>query len=168
MTKLYGWLAGALILLSGCSTPPPPLPIPQTTLRGQVNQMQIAGIQMIEQGDRLMMIIPTDKYFEPGTATVKESQQQNLRHMALFTKQFADAYPNSVIRVIGYTDQVLNQKAQLDLSRSYAEAVSAYIFNAGVDRRRIATEGRGSKEPVAEQAAPRSATLNRRVVVQVN
>ena len=40
MTKIYGWLAGALILLSGCSTTPPPLPIPQTTLKGQVHQMQ--------------------------------------------------------------------------------------------------------------------------------
>ena len=168
MSKIYGWLAGALILLSGCSTTPPPLPIPQNTLNGQVHQMQHAGIQMIQQGDRLMMIIPTDEYFEPGTATVKESQQSNLRQMALFTKNFADTYPNSVIRVIGYTDQVLSQKAQLDLSQSYAEAVSAYIFNSGVDRRRIATEGRGSREPVAEQSTPRSATLNRRVVVQVN
>jgi outer membrane protein OmpA-like peptidoglycan-associated protein len=168
MTKIYGWLAGALILLSGCSTSPSPLPIPQATLQGQVTQMRAIGIQMIQQGDRLMLIIPTDVYFEPGTATVKESQQQNLRQMALCTKKFADAFPNSIIRVIGYTDQVLNQKTQLVLSQSYAEAVSAYLFNAGVDRRRIATEGRGSREPVAEQAAPRSATLNRRVVVQVN
>jgi outer membrane protein OmpA-like peptidoglycan-associated protein len=169
MTKLYGWVGATLLILSGCASTPPPLPAPEpAVLKGQVTVMRNAGIQMLEQGDRLTMIIPTDAFFDPGTTTVKESQQKSLQQMALFTKNFAGSYPNSIIRVTGYTDQVMSQKTQLELSQNYASAVSAYLFNAGIEPRRIATEGRGSREPIADQSNARSASMNRRVVIQVN
>lgn len=169
MNKMYGCVAGALLLLSGCSSEPNELPKPQPLyLEGQIQQIQTAGIQIIQQGDRIILIIPTDLYFEPGTAKVKESRQKTLQDVAIFVKKSAGDYPNSVIRVIGYTDQVLGIKSQQELSQSYAEAISAYLFNAGVNPKRIAIEGRGSREPVAGQTSPRSATQNRRVMIQVN
>lgn len=165
-------LIGALVLLSGCSSAPPPAPSAANALppplKRQVSQIETAGIQVIQQGDRLTMIISTDSYFDPMSTTVKDERQTDLREMAKFAKSFADTYPNSVIKVTGYTDKVFSHRTQLELSQSYADAVSAYIFNAGADPRRIATQGRGSNEPIAGEYEPTSAALNRRVVVQVN
>ncbi len=170
MIKKPCLLISVLALLSGCaSAPPTPPPAPVVVkksplIQHQVSQIETAGIQVIQQGDRLTMVIPTDQYFEPMTTSVAEGQQKNLQHMAIFVKNFADHYPNSVIRVTGYTDQVFSHKAQLELSQSYASVVSSYLFNTGIDPRRIATQGRGSNEPVAGESTPSRATMNRRVV----
>lgn len=164
MSKKYRLLLGAALMLSGCSLQPSAQPVITT----QASQIKTTGIDVIQQGDRLTMVVPTDIYFDPMTSTVKEEKQKNLQQMAKFVKNFADTYPNSVIRVTGYTDRVFSSRTQLQLSQNYADAVSAYIFNAGVDSKRIATQGRGSNEPVAGEFEPSSAALNRRVVVQVN
>lgn len=163
------WAAlGMIAFLCGCSSPPPPPPPPPPAIKHQVSQMETAGIQMIQHGDRLMMIIPTDNFFEPMTTTVKREQKQNLRLMAKFVKTYADRYPTSVIRVTGYSDRVYSQRTQLQLSQNYAEAIAAYIFNTGIAENRLAIQGRGSNEPIAGEYAPASMALNRRVVVQIN
>lgn len=165
------FLMGTLALVSGCSSAPPPQVVVQPAKPEVVkmaNQLQTAGMQVIQQGDRLTIVIPTDLYFEPMSATVKDNQQTNLRQMAKFVKNFTEPYPHSVIRVTGYTDQVYSQIAQLKLSQNYASAISSYLFDAGINPQRIATQARGSNEPVAAQTPAASLALNRRVVVQVN
>lgn len=171
MVQKRSWLMlGLLSSLVGCASQPPPPSSPSQppVYKRQVSQMKTVGIQVIQHGDRLMLVIPTDLYFEPKSTTVREERQTDLQEMAKFTKYFADTYPNTIIRVTGYTDRVYSHQTQLALSQSYAEAVSAYLFNAGINPTRIATQGRGSNEPVAEEHAPKSAALNRRVVIQVN
>lgn len=172
MIKKSCLLFSTLVLLSGCAASPPP-PVSTTVIekpavKRQVSQLETAGMQIIQQGDRLTIIIPTDVYFEPRTTSIKDEQKANLVKMALFVKNFTDSYPNSVVRVTGYTDHVFSQRNQLELSQSYASAVSSYLFNAGIEPRRIATQSRGNNEPIAAETPPSSSALNRRVVVQVN
>ena len=114
------------------------------------------------------MIIPTDRYFEPMTSTIRREQRTNLQQMASFVKNFVTRYPKSVIRVTGYSNRVFDQRTQLQLSQNYAEAIAVYIFNAGIPESRIAIQSRGSNEPIAGEYAPTSMAFNRRVVVQVN
>jgi outer membrane protein OmpA-like peptidoglycan-associated protein len=171
MSKKYVLLLGVLLLLDGCAAPQPPKPaevMETPKVQRLASQIKTAGIQIIQQSDKLTVIIPTDSYFEPGTAKIKEEQQSNLQAMAVFVKSFSSSFPNSAIRVTGYTDTVLTLRTQLTLSQNYAEAISAYLFNAGIEPRLIATQGRGSNEPIAELYGPHSAALNRRVVIQIN
>ncbi|GEM_PF-7000950 len=168
LIKKSGILIGVLSLLTGCSQAAPPPIIAAPSIQHLAAQLETAGMQVIQQADRLIIIIPTDSYFEPLTTTIKEKRQPALRQMAHFVKNFANKYPNSVIRVTGYTDQVFSTNTQLKLSQSYADTISAYIFDAGIAPRRIATQGRGSNEPIAGQSQPGSAALNRRVVIQIN
>lgn len=175
MKKLC-FILGPLLILSGCSMPPGnpnPPPPPRTmamykAVTRQASQINTAGMDMIQQGDRLTVVVPTDNYFEPMTTTVKEERQTDLRKMAVFVKNFADHYPNSIIKVTGYTDQVFGQATQFKLAQSYASAVSAYLIDAGIAPFRIATQSRGGNESIAQPVPPSSAALNRRVVVQVN
>jgi outer membrane protein OmpA-like peptidoglycan-associated protein len=149
---------------ANASLPPPSA----TEIKHQIVKMETAGMLIIQQGDRLTIIIPTDDYFEPMTTHVKQEKQKDLKKMATFVKNFANRYPLSVIKVTGYTDAVYNYRNQLELSQHYASVVSSYLFDAGIPQNRIATQGRGSNEPIAEATNPSRAALNRRVVVQIN
>ncbi len=166
---------GALVILNGCSMPsnPNPPPPPRTTamfkaVTRNASQIKTAGIDVIQQGDRLTIIIPTDRFFEPMTTTIIEERQGDLRQMAVFVKNFANRYPNAIVRVTGYTDQVFGQATQYKLAQSYASTISAYLIDAGIAPFRIATQSRASNEPIAQEVPPSSAALNRRVVIQVN
>lgn len=161
-------LTGLCFTMTACVQDPPPPPPPKPILQGQVQQLEMAGMQMIQQADRLIIIIPTDTFFAAGTTTVKEEKQSTLRNMAQFVKNYSSNYPHSVVKVSAYTDRVLSHKNQLQLSQSYAEAVAAYLFNTGINPKRLAVQGRGSSEPIAAEYEPASAAINRRVVVQVN
>ena len=96
MKKINQVLFCTLISLAGCSTQPEnTTPPPETTVikfQRIASQIQSAGIQIIQQGDRLILIIPTDLYFEPATANVKEERKANLQEMAVFVKNFAEKY----------------------------------------------------------------------------
>jgi OOP family OmpA-OmpF porin len=56
-----------------------------------------------------------------------------------------------------------NQK----LSIRRAEAVKAYIVSKGVETNRVYTEGKGEKQPVADNKSADGRTKNRRVEVEV-
>jgi outer membrane protein OmpA-like peptidoglycan-associated protein len=161
-------LAGICFMLASCVEEPPPAPPPPPALKGQVQQIKLAGVQMIQQADRLSVIISTDVYFVAGTTRVKTEKQSSLRNVAEFVQNFANHYPDSVIKVTGYTDRVFAHKTQLQISQNYAEAIAAYLFNTGINPKRIAVQGRGASEPIAGEYEPSSSALNRRVVVQVN
>jgi outer membrane protein OmpA-like peptidoglycan-associated protein len=161
-------LAGVCFMLSSCVEAPPSQPAPPAKLPGQVHQYNIAGIQMVQQADRLIVTISTDVYFVAGTTTVKEERRIDLRNVSEFIKSFSKNYPHSVIKVTGYTDRIFAHKTQLQVSQNYAEAIAAYLFNAGINPKRIAVQGRGASEPIAGEYEPSSAALNRRVVVQIN
>lgn len=168
MYKKALFLLSICFPMTACVEDPPPPPAPKPILQGQVQQLDISGVKMIQQADRLILIISTDSFFVPGTTTVKEEKQADLRNMAQFVKKYSSNYPHSVIKVSGYTDRLLSHKNQLQLSQSYAEAVTAYLFNTGINPKRLAVQGRGSYEPIAGEYEPTSAAINRRVVVQVN
>ena len=78
-----------------------------------------------------------------------------------------------MINVIGHSDRIGNDKANLALSTRRAEAVRDYLVARGVQAGLITAVGRGSIEPVVECTAERGEALvaclapNRRVEVRV-
>jgi OmpA-OmpF porin, OOP family len=48
-----------------------------------------------------------------------------------------------------------------------AEAVKAYLVSKGLESNRIYTEGKGEKQPVADNKTKEGMTKNRRVEVEV-
>jgi outer membrane protein OmpA-like peptidoglycan-associated protein len=79
--------------------------------------------------------------------------------------QFALDYKGTRIAVTGYTDNVGNEKQNLELSAARAEAVKAYLVSKGVAPERISTKGLGSANPVADNNTAEGRTQNRRVEI---
>lgn len=71
------------------------------------------------------------------------------------------------INLVGHTDSTGSDKINIPLSQARADAAKAYLVTKGIDQSRIATDGRGSSEPVATNKTKAGKALNRRVEVTV-
>jgi OOP family OmpA-OmpF porin len=72
-----------------------------------------------------------------------------------------------VIIAVGHTDSVGTDEYNQKLSVRRAEAVKAYLQSKGVEANRVYTEGKGEKQPVADNKTAAGRAKNRRVEIEV-
>ncbi|HZV64327.1 MAG TPA: OmpA family protein [Telluria sp.] len=72
-----------------------------------------------------------------------------------------------VIIAVGHTDSVGTDAYNQKLSVRRAEAVKVYLQSKGVEANRIYTEGKGEKQPVADNKSASGRAQNRRVEIEV-
>ena len=72
-----------------------------------------------------------------------------------------------VIIAVGHTDFVGTDAYNQRLSVRRAEAVKAYLVTKGIERNRVYTEGKGEKQPVADNRTAAGRAKNRRVEIEV-
>ena len=72
-----------------------------------------------------------------------------------------------VIIAVGHTDAVGSDTYNQKLSIRRAESVKAYLQSKGVEANRIYTEGKGKKQPVADNKSTDGRAKNRRVEIEV-
>jgi outer membrane protein OmpA-like peptidoglycan-associated protein len=135
--------AGAKTPKTDCSrTPPPANPVAAALdARGEV---ELYGI-----------------HFDFDSAALQPRSEPVLRQLADALRAGAPF----TAAVIGHTDAVGDDAYNLDLSRRRAESVAAWLADHGVERARLDPDGRGEREPVADDATADGRALNRRVTV---
>ena len=72
-----------------------------------------------------------------------------------------------VIIAVGHTDSIGTDAYNQKLSVRRAESVKAYLVSKGIEKNRIYTEGKGEKQPVADNKTKEGRTKNRRVEIEV-
>ncbi len=72
-----------------------------------------------------------------------------------------------VIIAVGHTDWIGTDAYNQKLSVRRAEAVKAYLVSKGIEANRVYTEGKGKKQPVADNRTREGRAKNRRVEVEV-
>ena len=72
-----------------------------------------------------------------------------------------------VIIAVGHTDSVGSDAYNQKLSVKRAESVKAYLVTKGMEKNRVYTEGKGEKQPVADNKTPEGRAKNRRVEIEV-
>jgi OOP family OmpA-OmpF porin len=72
-----------------------------------------------------------------------------------------------VIIAVGHTDSIGTDAYNQKLSIRRAESVKAYLQSKGIDANRVYTEGKGEKQPVADNKSSAGRAKNRRVEIEV-
>jgi len=72
-----------------------------------------------------------------------------------------------VVIAVGHTDAIGTDAYNQRLSVRRAEAVKAYLVSKGIPANRIYTEGKGKRQPVADNRTAAGRAKNRRVEVEV-
>lgn len=72
-------------------------------------------------------------------------------------------HPDYSIKISGHTDSKGTDEYNEKLSAGRAKAVGDYLASSGIERDRIRTEGKGSKEPIADNNSDKGREQNRRV-----
>lgn len=103
--------------------------------------------------------------FDAGKAALKPAAASKLQQVSA---SIAKRYPQSEVRIFGYTDSKESKAENMDLSEKRAQAVKDWMVNKGnVDATRISIHPRGEKDPVASNATADGRKENRRVEIVV-
>lgn len=102
--------------------------------------------------------------FDTNKAVIRKGDAAEMKKAVDFLKK----YPDSKIRVVGYTDSRGSAKLNQKLSEQRADAVKKYLIaNAGVKADQITSEGKGPADPVGDNKTKAGQAMNRRVEVQI-
>ena len=120
------------------------------------------GVQVTQTPDnQLKLNIPNDISFAVGRADIEPALRPILDQFA----HGLGGQPNTEVVVIGHTDSTGSDSINNPLSVQRANSVRDYLSSRGVDTRRVRTEGRGSREPIASNATDVGRAQNRRVEI---
>ena len=104
-----------------------------------------------------------DAFFDFDKSVLKPEGKAKLDDLASKVK----AINLEVIIAVGHTDSVGSDAYNQKLSVRRAEAVKAYLVSKGIEKNRVYTEGKGEKQPVADNKTKEGRAKNRRVEIEV-
>jgi outer membrane protein OmpA-like peptidoglycan-associated protein len=137
-------------------------------MEAQKREMQAAtqgtGIAVTQTpNNELKLAIPSDVSFDTGRSAIKPN-------FAPILNQFANGLrnnPNAEVRIIGHTDSTGTDTINNPLSVDRAASTRDYLIARGVPQQAFRIEGRGSREPVADNNSDAGRAQNRRVEIYV-
>ena len=104
-----------------------------------------------------------DAFFDVDKAVLKPEAKAKLDDLVDKTK----GINLEVIIAVGHTDSDGSDAYNQKLSVRRADAVKDYLTSKGVEKNRVYTEGKGEKQPVADNKTKEGKAKNRRVEIEV-
>ncbi len=109
--------------------------------------------------NQLKLSIPNDISFDTGRSDIKA----NLRPILDQFAQGLSQQPSMEVRIVGHTDNTGSDAINNPLSVNRAQSARDYLVSRGVSSQRISIDGRGSREPIADNATEAGRARNRRI-----
>jgi outer membrane protein OmpA-like peptidoglycan-associated protein len=122
-----------------------------------------SGVDVIRDGDNLLLRMPSGITFAYDDASVQPQFQPTLNQVAETLAQ----YPKTYIDVYGHTDSDGTEAYNQGLSERRARSVADYLSVHGVQSARIATRGFGETQPIASNETAEGKAQNRRVEIKI-
>ncbi|MBW8329492.1 MAG: OmpA family protein [Thiobacillus sp.] len=125
---------------------------------------QGTGVSVSQTTDnRLKLDIPSDVSFDTNRYDIKPNLRPILDRFATTLNE----NPVTMVTIIGHTDSTGTDAINNPLSVNRAASTRDYLVARGVATNRIAIDGRGSNEPIADNNTVEGRAKNRRVEVFV-
>ena len=129
----------------------------EAELRAQLG----TGVGLVNTGSQLIVTMPQDILFATGSATLTPTLIGDLQDVAASLNK----YPDSVVQVVGHTDNTGDAGFNQRLSEQRAQSVASVLIGSGVAPSRIQIVGRGETSPIASNQTPEGRQQNRRVEI---
>lgn len=120
-----------------------------------------ATVETVNDGEGLKITFDSGILFATNSSTVSDASKNALSNFAGTLKSNPDTY----VRIVGHTDNTGNVDYNQTLSEKRAKSVEDFLLYQGVNSSRLAYEGKGIHQPVADNSTAEGRALNRRVEV---
>jgi len=121
------------------------------------------GINVIRDGDNLVLDMPSEITFGVDSANIDPSFRSTLDQVASTLTQYEKTY----VDVLGHTDSTGSDAYNQGLSERRASAVADYLSTRDVQSARLAARGYGESQPKASNLDAAGRSANRRVEIRL-
>lgn len=118
------------------------------------------SVQQLSDNNTILVQMRSGDSFQSDSAFPTQILMEVLDYVVKVLNDSGDKYE---IKVVGHSDRVGSEQANLLVSEKRALSVALYLLNKGVDRKRVSYEGKGSQEPITDNNTQEGRDVNRRV-----
>ncbi|HEX4044923.1 MAG TPA: OmpA family protein [Gammaproteobacteria bacterium] len=129
-----------------------------TSLR---DQLENRGVNLVELGDQILIVVPSARLFFPQTANIKPQAYSTLNMLV----QYINQYTKTLVKVAGYTSASGSPEIDLALSQQQAKHVAKFLLVSGVDARILFAEGYGGSRLIAKNSLNWDSSDNYRIEI---
>lgn len=128
-----------------------------------IKKLSAEDVQVIQEGKRITLIIPTDKYYLTDSYKLNDLQYKGLNNIVALVLKSS----HGKIYVAGFTDDgIPGLSNRTTLSQEQAESMADLLWANGVSLRRLVIVGYGRRYDIADNDLIHGSAMNRRVEIQ--
>jgi OOP family OmpA-OmpF porin len=170
LNKLAASFAAVALVMAGCASTPEPEPAPKAAPAAPAPAPEPAPAPAAPAAPKtppppaaVKVTYAAEVFFDFDKSVIKPEGKAKLDDLAEKVK----GINLEVIIAVGHADSIGTDEYNQKLSVRRAEAVKAYLSGKGIDKNRLYTEGKGEKQPVADNRTAEGRAKNRRVEIEV-
>jgi outer membrane protein OmpA-like peptidoglycan-associated protein len=126
-------------------------------------RLQNSGVSVTRVGDNIVLNMPSNVTFDTDQSDVKPAFYETLNSVAIVLQE----YNQTLVDVVGHTDNTGSAEYNMDLSRERAGSVARYLTSQQLDPNRFSVDGRGKSQPIASNSSASGKQKNRRVEITI-
>ena len=127
------------------------------------NSVPDAKIETINNGEALRVTFDSGILFATNSSALGSASKHSLSNFAVSLRNNPDTY----LRIVGHTDSTGGADLNQTLSEKRAQSVFDFLRGQGVNIGRMNYEGKGYREPVADNSTASGRQQNRRVEILI-
>ncbi|MFV0537428.1 MAG: OmpA family protein [Dysgonomonas sp.] len=129
----------------------------------ELEQINGAQVESINDGQAIKVTFESGILFPTNSSTLNAASQNALSNFAVSLVN----NPDTDVQIYGHTDNTGSDAINNPLSEKRAQAVYNFLQTKGVSGTRMASQGFGSTQPVADNSTSAGKAQNRRVEVYI-
>ena len=127
------------------------------------DQLSGTGVTVVRVGETIVLSMPGSATFASGSSDVESKFYPVLDSVVVVLDEFNQTY----VDVIGHTDSKGSKEYNQRLSEKRARSVAHYLESRAVISERLAADGMGEAEPIANNDTREGRAMNRRVEIKL-
>lgn len=131
--------------------------------KAELERIKGAQVESINNGEAIKVTFESGILFPTNSSTLSSASKTALDNFATSLVN----NPDTDVKIYGHTDNTGSDAVNNPLSEKRASAVYGYLTQRGVAGARLASQGLGSAQPVADNSTAAGRTQNRRVEVYI-